>query len=359
MVSQRPAAEPPLTAAFRARGVPLAEVTPGLQVPLRFGDPLSEQRATRRAAGIYDFSFMAIFDIEGSGALAFLGRLQTRDAARLRPGQLRYTLLLTDEGRVHNDASVWNLGEGRYRIVTGRPSDIALLERCASRHEVSIRPLRGAVLSVQGPASAELLRALGATALPPFFRFAEARLAGIAGTVARIGYSGELGYEVFVPARDGPGLWNALMRTGRSAGALECGFEAADALRIECGFVLFSRELALPVSPEEIGLGRLVEGTAARGPRASASRRLVGLLPLREAPLAAGAPAAAVIAPGVGLLTSAADSALFGRRLGLGYVDAADACPGTLVQLAGGGRARVARLPYYDPVKRRPREAVE
>lgn len=357
-MASRTAVEAPLTAAFRTRGVPLTEVTPGLYVPARFGDPLAEQRATRRAAGIYDFSFMAIFDIDGPEALAFVGRLQTRDATRLRPGELRYTLLLTDEGHVYNDASVWNLGEGRYRIVTGRPSDLALLERRASRHRISIRPLRGAVLSVQGPASAALLRALGATALPPFFRFAAASLAGIAGTVARIGYSGELGYEVFVPARDGPGLWDALREKARDIGGLECGFEAADALRIECGFVLFSRELALPVSPEEIGLGRLVEGAAARGPRPSPSRRLVGLLPMREGPIAAGPPGAAPIAPGMGLLTSAADSALFGRRLGLGYVDAADACPGTLVQLAGGGRARVARLPYYDPVKRRPREAV-
>lgn len=361
MASQS-AAEAPLTAAFRTRGVPLAEVTPGLYVPTRFGDAMAEQRATRQAAGIYDFSFMASFDIEGPDALAFVGRLQTRDVARLRPGALRYTLLLTDNGQVHNDASVWNLGGGRYRIVTGRPSDATLIKQRALGADVTIRRLVGAhaVPSIQGPASASILRALGATALPPFFGFAEATLAGVACTVARIGYSGELGYELFAPSREGPALWDALAAEGRRYGALECGFEAADALRIECGFVLFSRELALPVSPREVGLERLVAPSTPTGTKRhdAGEKRLVGLLPRRNTPPAAGTLAAAVITPGIGLLTSAAYSALFGRWLALGYVDAADAYPGTLVELASGGRASVARLPYYDPFKRRPRESV-
>lgn len=360
-MASQPATEAPLTAAFRARGVPLAEVTPGRYVPARLGDPLAEQRATRSAAGLFDFSFMAAFDIEGPDALAVVGRLQTRDVRRLRPGELRYTLLLKDEGLVFNDASVWNLGEGRYRIVTGRPGDAVLIERRALGADVTIRHRAGteAVLSIQGPASADVLRALGAAALPRFFGFAEAALAGIACTVARIGYSGELGYEIFVAADRGPALWESLVRAGRAAGLLECGFEAADALRIECGFVLFSRELALPVWPQEIGLARLVERAICRGPaRPAAGKRLVGLLPLREARVTVDAPAAAAVAPGTAMLTSAADSALFRRRLGLGYVDAADAHPGTLVELAGDGRARVARLPYYDPFKRRPRAAL-
>jgi aminomethyltransferase len=354
----------PLTDLFRARGIPLVEVTPGQQVPTRFGDPLAEQRATRLAAGLYDFSFMAAFDVRGGDAMAYLNRVQTRDAATLRPGQLRYTLLLADDGSVYNDASIWRLGADRFRIVTGRPGDAALLRLRAHGHDVRTDDLTGtqSVLSLQGPASAAILHRLGVRVLPPYFGFAGAVLAGIDCTIARIGYSGELGYEMFAPARHGPALWDALARDGRRLGAIECGFEAADALRIECGFVLFSRELALPVWPEEIGLGRLLDKRPLRidrGRKCAAGKHLVGLIPLSGSEVGGGAPRYTAPDRGLALPTSARYSALFSGWLALGYVHPDDRYPGTGVRLADGGRARVARLPFYDPVKRRPRAAPE
>ncbi|MFZ5555573.1 MAG: aminomethyltransferase family protein [Pseudomonadota bacterium] len=369
-MASQPAAESPLTAAFRARGIPLAEVTPGFRVPSRFDDPAGEQLATRRAAGLYDFSFMAVFEVAGAGARAFLDRVQTRDAGSLRPGRIAYTLLLDDDGTVFVDATLWRFDDGRYWLVSGRPSDRSHVEAVAAGFDVQLRDLSGsfAVAAVQGPASAWLLRRCGASSLPGYFRFGGLRVAGLDCRIARLGYTGELGYEIFVDTAAGARLWRTLCEAGSELDARECGFDAADALRIESGFVLFSRELRHRVTPAELGYARLADpagafrGAAAlraRG-RRPPRRMLVGLRPMPRPDRAPALPLAMQLplrhaTPGRGVLTSAAVSALHGETLGLGFVDWSDRHPGTRVELGYGLAARVARLPYYDPLRRLPR----
>lgn len=360
--------EPPLTASFRARGVPLDPFGPGLFVPRFFSDPLAEQRATRAAAGLYDFSFMACFEARGPQALSFLHRLQTRDLDGLAPGRIAYTLLLRDDGSVFIDATVWRFGEERYWLVTGRRSDIEHVRQVAADFDLEIhdRSGRDAVIALQGPTSAALLRRCGAGALPDYFAFLETRLFGEPCRVARIGYTGELGYEIFVDRATTKALWEGLVDAGRSAGLAECGFAAADALRVEAGFLLFTRELAQPATPHELGLGRLLSprggylGATALA-RHREQKRLVGLVPMprfeeevraSEVPLRPTVPV-----PGTAILTSAAPSALFGRVLGLGFVHPQDRYPGTRVAITPRITARVARLPFYDPMKRVPRSA--
>ncbi|GIX28926.1 MAG: hypothetical protein KatS3mg123_2807 [Burkholderiales bacterium] len=223
--------EPPLTATFRARGVPLDPFGPRLFVPRHFGDPLAEQRATRTSAGLYDFSFMACFEARGPEALSFLQRLQTRDLEGLAPGRLAYTLLLREDGSVFIDATVWRIGEAHYWIVTGRRSDIDHVGRVAADFDVQIqdRSGRDAVIALQGPACAALLRQCGAGPLPDYFGFVETCVLGKLCRVARIGYTGELGYEIFVDGAATKALWEGLVDAGRSAGLAECGFAAADA----------------------------------------------------------------------------------------------------------------------------------
>ncbi|MEW5708812.1 MAG: aminomethyltransferase family protein [Pseudomonadota bacterium] len=362
------APEPSLTAAFRARGVPLDPFGPKLFVPRHFGDPLAEQRATRTAAGLYDFSFMACFEARGPQALSFLHRLQTRSLEGLAPGRLAYTLLLRDDGSVFIDATVWRLGEGRYWIVTGRRSDIDHVGRVAADFDVQIqdRSGRDGVIALQGPASAALLRRCGAGALPGYFAFLETRLFGEPCRVARIGYTGELGYEIFVDRAATKALWEGLVDAGRSAGLAECGFAAADALRVEAGFILFSRELADPATPQELGLGRLLSARkrylgAAALARRPEGKRLTGLLPeprFQEEVLALDPPLGPP-APGLAVLTSATFSALFGRTLAMGFVHPEDRYPGTRVRLGPGLTGHVARLPFYDPLKRLPRAPVD
>jgi aminomethyltransferase len=352
-----------LASFFAGRGIAMVDVAPGAPVPLRFSGPSAEHLATRRAAGLFDFSFMGQYEVSGRDSRAFLDRVQTRGLARFRPGMLHYTLLCDDDGRVVNDATVWRLAEDRYWIFTGRRADFHYLAASPGALEVRVDDLSGgcAVLAVQGPRSAAILarvlRDAGIAALR-YFHFAEAGWRDSRAWVARLGYSGEHGYEVIVAANDAADLWQALLAAGSSDGLLECGFEAADSLRVEAGFILFTRELATPLTPFELGLARLVsfDGRPFRGSGAlqplrwrEPERKLCGILPGRRAPSAPGLPKARV--------TSEACSPVFGRTLALGLVEAGATAPGSMVALDDGRIGRVARLPFHDPARVLPRLA--
>jgi aminomethyltransferase len=325
-----------------------------------YTDTVAEHLATRRSCGLFDFSFMGHFEVAGAGARAFLERLQTRSLARLPPGRIAYTLLPREDGSVFIDATVWCLAADRYWLFTGRPSDLAHVTAAVpgAGAQVSDRTDEQAVLALQGPDSARVLaRHLGAPPGVPYFGFRAATLAGTAVTIGRIGYSGELGYELVVPAAAAGALW----RRFAGDGIAECGFDAANSLRIESGYILFTNELARPVDPFELGLERLVdldgrdfvgrEALRARRWRAP-DRRLVGLAGFarRDAGSLAGVPRVEV--------TSRAWSPTLGRELALGYGPGDVAAPGALVAAADSEVAQVARLPFYDPGRALPRGAV-
>jgi aminomethyltransferase len=296
---------------------------------------------------------MSLCEVSGSGAPALLELVQTRALAPLQPGRIAYSLLLREDGSVFIDATLWRHADGRWWLFTGRGGDAAWVARHAARFDARIRDRSGefAVLALQGPSSGQALaRLIGDCELRRlrYFHFLESRLAGARSVIGRLGYSGELGYEIVVPARDALTARRALLEAGRDLGIVECSFEAADSLRIESGYVLFDREIGTRDSPQELGLQRFVDRPRREPPCA---RRLVGLEILMRPPAAAtrrGLPLARV--------TSECDSPLLGRRIALGFADAA-ARGGDLVGLHDGRLARVARLPFYDPARRRPRGA--
>lgn len=343
-------------------------VAPGITTPRCFSDARREHLATRRVAGLFDFSFMGCAEIAGAASLAFLGSLQTRALDGLQPGRIAYTLLLRDNGTVLDDATVWRLADDRYWLFTGRRSDCEHIARCAEGFDVAVtdRSRGHAVLALQGTASWSIIERCFAgqrvTALP-YYGFQQLAFAGNDCWLARIGYSGETGYELVVADTDAPALWLALLTAGASAGLTECGFDAIDSLRIEAGHILFMHELAVAVDPLELALARLVDFYRAsfRGAPALQAmrwrrpqRRLAGLVPATDAVAAPNL--SGRIAPGRGELTSACWSPLYERCLGIGFVNAEDAYAGTTVTLHDGIRARVARLPFYDPARCLPRK---
>jgi aminomethyltransferase len=307
--------------------------------------------ATRSAAGLFDFSFMGHFEVSGPRARVFLERLQTRNLAHLSPGKICYTLLLRENGSVFNDATVWCLGPERYWLFTGRPGDIDWIRRCQSAGEPTLEILSGqfSILALQGPRCFDILQ--GVLVEPPcYFAFNHAELAGVPAWIARLGYSGERGVEILVPAAAGAAAWHALMQPGVCA----CSFETADSLRIESGYILFSTELARDPDPFELDLGRLVTSSACIGAaalrerrRAGLRRRLVGLVTTGSVRAAGSLPEAQ--------LTSEAYSPTFGRCLGMGFAPAEHAAPGNLLRLGDGRLAHSARLPFYDPARVLPR----
>lgn len=356
----------PLQSFFRERGVPLRELAPDAVTPARFSDTAAEHLATRRSCGLFDFSFMGCIEVAGPGSRAFLHYLQTRDLSRLGEGRLAYTLLLRPDGTVLNDATVWRLGNERYYLFVGHRTDIAYVRSLAARYPVSFvdRSAELAIIAVQGKhAWATIVRCVtrAPTALP-YYAFTVARFGGADCWVGRLGYSGETGYELIIDVGLGTVLWRALMDAGAAYGIAECGFDAADSLRIEAGHILFSRELLSPVTPFELGFTRLLDfyrepaiGMAVlRDQRWHESRqRLVGLLIDEDSarPVVATESGSTPPVEGIARVTSVCRSPVFRRLLGLGFVSPADRYPGTRVRLAGRGRSRVARLPFYDPAR--------
>lgn len=362
---------------FAGLQVPQLNLAPGVTTPLHFSNPREEHLATRRSCGLFDFSFMGCAEITGRECLACIDYAQTRRLDGLPSGKLAYTLLLREDGTVLNDATVWHIEGDRYWLMTGCRADLRHLQHIAEKFDVVSRDISSqhAVLAVQGPHACSLVkRCLPdlVPALPPYYGFAKGRFRAAPCLIARIGYSGDSGFELVVGSVLAPALWQMLLDAGQDLGLRPCGFEAADSLRIEAGHLLFTRELSLPAYPGELGLSRLTDVYGGRFHGSDgllAARRslprfcLVGLLPvasgwtdivkmqsiadIRDHPIGEGS----------ALLTSVAYSPLFSRMLGLGYVSPADRYSGTRVVLANGVPAIVARRPFYDPAKALPRRA--
>ena len=337
------------------------EFAPGVATPRSFGDPRREHLTTRRAGGLFDFSFMQCAEIEGPGALECVEALQTRRLASLPSGRIAYTMLLREDGSVLNDATVWRLDRDQFWMFTGRRADHAAIADFAAGFDVLVPPIaERAVIAVQGDISRGTIeRSLGIVLSKlGYYGFVRETFASTECWIARLGYSGETGYEIVIADSAAPALWDALLAAGAVAGLVECGFDATNSLRIEAGHILFTRELASPVTPYELGFGRLVEfegrdfvgAPALRRTRwKTPARRLVGLVPADG--VAAGGSVPDELDEGKALMTSTCFSPLFGRHIGLGFAAAGSASTGSSVELVGGGRARVARLPFYDPAK--------
>lgn len=365
----------PLIGWFKERNIALLDVAEGVFTPSRFASAREEHLASRRTAGLFDFSFMACFEIAGVDALAYLQYLQSRNLHSLGPGRIMYTLLCRDDGGVLNDATVWRHDGDNYWLFTGRRSDAGHLRNAAVGFDVTLTDHSGrfAVIALQGPDSAAILgRCFPRQQFDrlAYYGFTRARFGADPGWIARLGYAGERGYELVTHAAGGAGLWEQLLAAGQPMGLRECGFRAADSLRIEAGHILFQRELAAPVTPSELGLTRLVSyyGAEHIGSQVlkalrwtAPKRQLVGLLPdrIREPELSAAErfrpELLQNVRPGTGCVTSLCMSPVFARPLALGFVTYEDRYPGTQVALADGHSAEVARLPFYDPGKILPR----
>jgi aminomethyltransferase len=347
-----------LSAYFAERGIALQSLPGGGAIPLRFSDPAKEHLATRRSAGLFDFSFMGWWEVTGRNALRFLQFLQTRNLRELEPGRLCYTLLCRHDGSVFVDATIWCHDRDRYWIFTGRPSDEKHLADCAQGFAVEITALAQshAIIAAQGPSSATLLERMlpGSVTDLRYYGFRRRRFEHDDVWIARLGYTGELGYEILVSARDAVRVWQCLATSVARGEVSECGFEAADSLRIEAGFIHFARELETRVFPAEVSLSRLVVlhhgdfigREALRETGGQSHRRLAGF------EVDADAHRSMYRVPGRSVVhvTSEAFSPIFGRVLGLGFVER-HLENGAIVYTADGRRARLCRLPFRDPAR--------
>jgi aminomethyltransferase len=351
-----------------------------------------EYNAIRNAAALIDVSPLFKYVISGRHAEALVNRVVTRDVTRMPPGHVFYTPWCDEYGHVIDDGTVSRLGERQFRWTAAEPN-LRWLTQNAQGLEVTIDDVSEslAALALQGPTSAQVLRACSDIDVDrlKYFRVTTGRLGGVAVDVSRTGYTGDLGYEIWMAASDALAVWDALAAAGRSFDLLPAGMLALDVARVEAGLLLIdvdfvgSKKALIPdqkFTPYELGLGRLVDlgkeafvGRSALRETARASRRRVVGLEVDwsdvetiydRAGLPPVAPSAASRTPvpvmdgdhQVGRATTTAWSPTLKRLIAIACIDAASAAEGTRLRFeisVEGTRhfagATVVRTPFFNP----------
>lgn len=345
----------------------------GWQMPVRYSSELEEHRAVRTAAGLFDLSHMAEIIVTGPESAAFLDHALCGKISAVAVGQAKYSLILSDDGGIVDDVIVYRTHENRYGVVANAGNRFAAAGALASRvagfdATVVDESDELALIAVQGPAALAILEALPQLDLPtPLgdLRYYWSLLGTYRGNevlIARTGYTGEDGFEIYLLNAFATELWNTLMAVGAEHGLVPAGLACRDTLRLEAGMPLYGHELGLDIFPAQAGLGRVValkkEGdfvgrTASEtGPPADA-RVLVGLTSDGRRAGRAGYAlfaSAAEDAAEVGTITSGALSPTLGHPIAMGYVDPGLTAPGTELFIDIRGTkvpASVVALPFY------------
>lgn len=351
----------------------------GWEMPLRYGSDIAEHTAVRTAAGLFDLSHMGEIMVTGPEAALALDHALVGWISKVDVGRARYTMITQEDGAVVDDLVVYRLAPDELLVVANAGNtDVvhaALVERCAAFDvTVTLTSVETALVAVQGPLAQEILVSVAPTDAEAvgalrYYAIVPAVVAGIEALVARTGYTGEDGFEVYVPAECARELWTALLAAGGPKGLVPAGLSARDSLRLEAGMPLYGHELDLTTTPYEAGLGRVVRldkvdadgsvidfvGRAALASRKGSqpARVLVGLSVLGRRPARAGC---AVLMDAtkpdavVGHVTSGAPSPTLGRPIALAYVTPEVSAVGTRLAVDVRGRAEdveVVALPFY------------
>src|SRR6476659_1648715 len=331
--------------ALGARMVPFA----GWEMPVQYEGVIAEHLAVRADCGVFDVSHMGELEVEGPRATSFLQETLSNDVDKIGPGEAQYTLLTNERGGIIDDLIVYRLEEVRYLLIVNaanRETDFGWLKD----HEIRGSDVRDvsdeyALLAVQGP------RAIERLGLPEAkqFTFAEGEIDGIQCMVNRTGYTGEAGCEILVMAEDAGDLWDHVLERG----AVPCGLGARDTLRLEASLPLHGHDITPDTDAISAGLGwccaldkdftgaEELREIKARGPE----RKLVSFVLEEKA-----VPRQGMAIEGGGEVTSGTHSPMLDRGIGMGYVRADSAAPGTELAIDVRGksrRARVVKRPIY------------
>ncbi len=336
----------------------------GWEMPVQYAGILEEHRAVRERAGLFDVSHMGEIEFRGSGALDAIQRLTPNDASRLSVGEVQYSALTTPEGTFVDDITVYKFADDRYGVTVNAANiekDYAWVrEHVPSGVEVRNASDDMALLAIQGPRAQEILGKLTSVELGTlrYFRFVDGQVAGVDCCISRTGYTGEDGFELYIPPQHASALWNALLEAGTPVGLQPCGLGARDTLRLEAKMALYGQDIDDRHTVLEADLGWIVKlekgefiGREAlvRQKADGISRKLVGF---EMCGRGIARPHYAIVSGSrpIGEVTSGGPSPSLGKSIGLGYVAAQYAAIGTEFDIVIRGQsvaARVVRTPFY------------
>jgi aminomethyltransferase len=338
----------------------------GWLMPVQYGGILEEHRAVRERAGLFDLSHMGELFVEGPQAGDALAAALITDPRTLAVGRAHYSMICAPDGGVIDDLIVYRLAEERFLVVANAGNAATVSEELGQRLNgwraiLDDRSLVTSLVAIQGPRSAEVLASLTDVDLASlrYYAIAEGTVAGVHALVARTGYTGEDGFEVFVDWDQGPAVWEALAAAGTAVDVIACGLGARDTLRLEAGMPLYGNELGRDVNPYEAGLGRVVKlekpgdfvgrDALARVSREVPAKQLVGLVITGRGIARHGYPVLAGERR-TGVVTSGTHSPTLGKPIAMAYVAPGDAEPGTILAVEVREQpvsAEIVPLPFY------------
>ena len=238
----------------------------GYWAPMEVTDTQEEYRAVRETAGLMDFTMLRKIDIEGEGALELVNSVVTRDVSGLTPGRIAYGALTDEDGKMVDDCTTMMRASDRVRFCGANDRDFEIFLQKAEGRGITVREFTDVMphLCLQGPKSREILQGLTSFDLSnaafPYYTFKEdVEIAGVPVFMTRLGYTAELGYELWVDRDRAFDLWDALLEAGEPQGMKLIGMIALDLFRIEGGFIIGGIEYDATVSPYECGLGWSVD----------------------------------------------------------------------------------------------------
>ena len=355
----------PLNARHRSLGARMVEFG-GWDMPVEYSGLTDEHMAVRTRAGLFDVSHMGEIEIAGRDALKAVQHITSNDAGKLANNQIQYSALTTPQGTFIDDVLTYKLSDEHFMLVVNASNIIKDFNWISTQIKDSgdaaavNTSSRYALMALQGPAARDVLQTLTGANLSDvkYYWFTTGEVASVMCTISRTGYTGEDGFEVFVPPGQAERVWDAILKAGKSAGVIPAGLGARDTLRLEAAMRLYGNDMDETTTVVEADLGWIVGWKKAeflgsdvlRKQKAEgAPRKLVGFEMIDRA---IGRHGYDVYVNGqkAGVVTSGTQTPFVKKAIGMAYLPSDHAAPGTEFEIEIRGRrvkARVVPLPFY------------
>jgi aminomethyltransferase len=355
----------PLNARHRSLGARMVDFS-GWDMPVEYSGLVAEHMAVRRAAGLFDVSHMGEIEIAGKDALAAVQHITSNDASRLAVGQIQYSALTTPQGTFVDDLLVYKLTDEHFMLVVNA-GNIAKAAAWITRQiagagdAVAVNSSsRYALLALQGPRALDVLQPMTGANIADlkYYWFTTGEVAGVRCTVSRTGYTGEDGFEVFVPPPSAERVWNAILEAGAPAGVVPAGLGARDTLRLEASMRLYGNDIDETTTVVEADLNWIVgwkkaeflgDDVLRRQKADGTARQIVGFEVLDRA-IARHGYDVYVDGEKAGVVTSGTQTPFLKKAIGMAYVPKTHAAPGSTIHIDVRGRrvkAQVVPMPFY------------